>query len=74
VLATSIFGFVFFTGNPGFHMPASRYVDLIVSLFSLFCYALELERLGRAFMGQETKPDFTSALTGSGSTMSKPGE
>jgi hypothetical protein len=57
VLATSIFGFAFITKNPGFQMPAFRYVVLFVGLFSLFCYTLELERLGRAFMGQEKKPD-----------------
>jgi hypothetical protein len=55
VLATSIFGFVFLTPKPGFHMPASRYVVTIVALFSLYCYTQELTRLGKAFIKYDGK-------------------
>ena len=55
VLATSIFGFVFITQPPGFHMSAARHLVTVVGLFSLFCYTQELGRLGRAFTGQEKR-------------------
>lgn len=55
VLATSIWGFVFITQKPEFHMPAFRYVVTIVALFSLYCYAQELTRLGRAFIKYDGK-------------------
>jgi hypothetical protein len=57
VLATSIFGFVFITQKPGFHIPAFRYVVTLVGLFSLYCYTRELERLGTTLLGQEKKPN-----------------
>jgi len=55
VFATSVFGFVFITQKPGFHMPAFRYVVTVVSLFALFCYTKELTRLGMAFMKRDEK-------------------
>ena len=55
VLATSIFGFVFITQKPEFHMPAFRYVITIVALFSLYCYTQELTRLGGAFIKHDEK-------------------
>ncbi len=59
VFATSVFGFVFITQKPGFHIPAFRYVVTLLGLFSLYCYVQELERLGRAFVGREKKPEPT---------------
>ena len=56
VFATSVFGFLFITQKPGFHIPALRYVVTLLGLFALFCYVLELERLGRNFLGQEKRP------------------
>ena len=56
VLATSLFGFVFITQKPGFHMPMARYALFVVGLFAIFCYTQELERLGKALSGPEKKP------------------
>jgi hypothetical protein len=56
VFATSVFGFLFITQKPGFHIPALRYVVTLLGLFALFCYVLELERLGRTLLGQEKRP------------------
>ena len=53
VFATSVFGFLFIMEKPGFHIPVSRYVITLLGLFALYCYMLELERLGRAFLGQK---------------------
>lgn len=53
VFATSVFGFLFLVEKPGFHIPASLYIPLLLGLFSLYCYMLELERLGRAFLGEK---------------------
>jgi hypothetical protein len=54
VFATSVFGFVFITQKPGFHIPVFRYVVTLVGLFSLYCYTRELECLGKAFQSQRT--------------------
>jgi hypothetical protein len=56
VFATSVFGFLFIAEKPGFHLPVSRYVLTLLGLFALYCYMQELERLGRAFLGHEKKP------------------
>ena len=55
VLATSVFGFVFITQKPGFHMPPFRYVVTIVVLFAVFCYQRELDALGKALSSKNTK-------------------
>lgn len=57
VLATSVFGFVFITQKPGFHMPAFRYVVTLVVLFSVFCYQHELDDLGKALSRRENRQD-----------------
>jgi hypothetical protein len=54
VFATSVFGFMFLVEKPGFHIPPSRYIVLLLGLFSLYCYMLELERLGRAFLSEKS--------------------
>jgi hypothetical protein len=56
VLGTSVFGFVFIVRRPEFYIPTSRYVVLIMGLFALFCYTHELEQLGRALIGQGSRP------------------
>jgi len=53
VFATSLFGFLFIRQEPGFHIPAFRYIVTLGGLFSLYCYVQELERLGRALVGRE---------------------
>ncbi len=57
VFATSVFGFMFLVEKPGFHIPASRYLLLLLGLFSLYCYMLELERLGRTFLSEKNPSD-----------------
>ena len=59
VFATSVFGFIFITQKPGFDIPAFRYAVTLLGLFSLYCYVQELERLGRAFVGREKRPEPT---------------
>jgi hypothetical protein len=51
VLPTSIFGFVFIMKKLSLEIPAFRYGVILVGLFSLYCYVQELERLGRALLG-----------------------
>jgi hypothetical protein len=53
VFASAVFGFVFLIPRPGFSLPLSRYVVTIAALFAVYCYTLELERLGRALVGSE---------------------
>ena len=55
VLATTIFGFVFITKKPEFHMPTFRYVVTLVVLFSLFCYQRELNDWGGALLRRENE-------------------
>ena len=55
VVATSIFSFVFIAKRLEAQMDASRYILTLVGLFSLFCYMLELQRLGNALIGPEQK-------------------
>ena len=50
VLASGVFTLVFLVPRSGFSMPIARYVVTILGMFSIFCYALELERLGRALL------------------------
>ena len=55
VFATSVFGFMFITQKPGFQIPAFRYVITLLGLFALYCYIQELERFGRALLGQRNR-------------------
>jgi hypothetical protein len=50
LLATAIFGFVFITQRPEFHIPASRYFLTLAGLFSFFCYTQEVERLANSLI------------------------
>lgn len=56
VFASGVFTFVFLVPRPEFSMPIGRYVTTILGIFAIFCYTLELERLGRALLGSEPKP------------------
>jgi len=49
VFVAAVFGFTFIVRKNGFELPASRYVLLILLLFSLYCYNRELGRWGQAF-------------------------
>jgi len=54
VVATSVFSFVFIAYK--LELDAARYILTVVGLFSLFCYTLELQRLGSALLGLEQRP------------------
>ena len=56
VVATSIFSFVFIAKRLEAQMDVSRYILTLVGLFSLFCYMLELQRLGSALLGPQQGP------------------
>jgi hypothetical protein len=53
LLATAIFGFVFITQAPEFHIPASRYFLTLAGLFSYFCYTQEVERQAKSLIEAE---------------------
>ena len=55
ILAAATFSVVFFLRPEGLHLPFSRVVLLLSVLFSMFCYSLELEWLGKAFHRPEEK-------------------
>jgi hypothetical protein len=55
VVATSIFSFVFIAKKLEGQVDAARYLLMVVALFSLFCYMLELQRFGSALIGPEQK-------------------
>ena len=58
IFATSMFSVVFFMQPEGLHLSISRIVVLVAVLFSMFCFTLELERLGRALQGaRERHPE-----------------
>ncbi len=54
-VAVVFFTFVFITRPTEFQMPALRYVITIAGLFCLFCYSLELERLGKSLLDSKQK-------------------
>jgi hypothetical protein len=55
LLATAIFGFVFITRRPEFHIPVSRYFLTLAGLFSFFLFTpKEVERLANSLI--ETEP------------------
>jgi len=51
LLGSAAFSLLFIVNAPSTHIPVFRYLLLVAMLFSLFCYTLELERLGKTFMG-----------------------
>ncbi len=48
ILASSTFSLMIFTRFEELSLPAHRILMLVALLFSLFCFSLELERLGRS--------------------------
>jgi hypothetical protein len=48
LFAASAFSYVFIAANVNFEVSGLRYLVFFVGLFSLFCFVLELESLGRA--------------------------
>ena len=61
VFASGVFTFLFIVPRPDFSIPAARYVITLIGVFSIFCYTLEVERLGRAMLGSELKPGKVNA-------------
>jgi hypothetical protein len=55
VLPTTVFSFLFIAKTVAAQMPISRYLVILVGLFSLFCYVRELERLGIILLGGPEK-------------------
>jgi hypothetical protein len=47
VLPSSVFSFVFLNNNLRGRMPITRYLLVLVALFSVYCFTLELERFGK---------------------------
>jgi len=54
--ATASFSFVFIIKRLESALSISAYVVTLAALFSLFCYRVELQRLGNALIGEEKKP------------------
>jgi hypothetical protein len=55
LLPASIYSFVFVLHRMGhLELSETRFGILFALLFSLFCYTLELERLGGAFLGKQS--------------------
>ncbi len=51
-----MFSVVFFTRFKELEFSIWKVLFLLAVLFSLFCYTLELERLGKAFWEAQTEP------------------
>jgi hypothetical protein len=60
LLPVALFSFVFINNKLENQMPFSRYVLLLVGLFSLFCYSLDLRRYGTAMLGPDKRTDAAS--------------
>jgi hypothetical protein len=60
LLPVALFSFVFIHNKLENRMPFLRYVLLLVGLFSLFCYSLELQRYGTAMLGPVKRTDAAS--------------
>jgi len=56
ILATSLFYFLFIARRPeDLNMPEVGILGTLALLFSLFCYTLEVERLGKHMIGSNKK-------------------
>jgi hypothetical protein len=56
VLPSSVFSFVFLNNNLRGRMPVMRYLLVLVALFSIYCFTLELERFGKVDRRKERTP------------------
>ncbi len=56
VVATSAFSLVFINHFGELNLPPRRMVSLLVLLFAIFCWTLELERLAKALIGTAGEP------------------
>ena len=55
-LPTAVFSFVFISQKLASEMTGPNYALILASLFSIFVYSLELQRLGDKLMRREKKP------------------
>jgi hypothetical protein len=56
LFATGLFTFVFLAPRPGFSIPVGREIITVLGLFSIFCFARELDQLGRALLTHPRDP------------------
>jgi len=62
VFGAGTFSVIFFLRFGELHLSPLRLALLLVVLFSLFCYTLELERLGKALLGPATPEEAAQSL------------
>lgn len=55
LLPTAVFSYLFIAKTVEVQIPASKCLFIVFALFSLFCYVLELERLGGRLLGRADK-------------------
>lgn len=58
IFASSTFSVVFLARFEHLSLPPQRIAMILLLLFSMFCWTLELERLARALNGTEAHPEF----------------
>jgi hypothetical protein len=56
VTVTSAFSLVFINHFGELNLPPHRMISLLVCLFAMFCWNVELERLAKALIGREGEP------------------
>ena len=56
IYASTMFTVVFFLRFQQLPLPPYRIVMILLLLFSMYCWSLELERLAKALHGNETRP------------------
>jgi phosphotransferase system glucose/maltose/N-acetylglucosamine-specific IIC component len=59
VFATGLFATIVFVRFPEIEFSWWRALVLLAVLFSMYCFTLELERLGQALMGRAPLPDLS---------------
>ncbi len=57
VVATSAFSLVFINHFGELNLPPHRMISLLVLLFAMFCWNVELERLAKALIGRAGEPE-----------------
>lgn len=56
VLPSAVFSFVFLDNNLRGRMPVARYLFVLLALFSIYCFTLDLERFGKVDRRKERTP------------------
>jgi hypothetical protein len=55
-VAVIFFTFMFIAAPPEFQRPLLKYAITTAAIFALFCYSLDLERLGNVLLGESIPP------------------